>query len=98
MSFVTVTPDNLTTAAGEVRDVDRTIRSLCAAPADLTRAVQPPGKDCASAGAVAFFVRHMQEHQKAMAELSEIFNDFADELQAAATRYSVAEEENAQYL
>jgi hypothetical protein len=95
MSFVSVTPDIVGQAAGELDSIGSTLSAANAAAAASTTAVAAPGADAVSAAVAALLGAHAEEYQAIGAEAADFHSQFVSLLNAGTGSYVSTELANA---
>jgi hypothetical protein len=95
MSFVSVTPDIVGQAAGELDSIGSTLSAANAAAAASTTAVTAPGADAVSAAVAALLGAHAEEYQAIGAQAADFHTQFVSLLNAGTGSYVSAELANA---
>ena len=98
MSFVSVEPDALRAAAGELNVIAGRIEADNATAALRTTAVVGPGSEEVSAAMATRVAAYTEAYQRISAEGVTILQRFADELVGVAAAYSDTEDTNGQSL
>jgi PE family len=96
MSFVSVVPDIVTQAAGELDRLGSTLSAANAAAAASTTGVAAPAADEVSAAIATLLGRHAQEFQALSAQAATFHSQFANLLNAGAGSYISTEIANTQ--
>ncbi|MBS4726827.1 PE family protein [Mycobacterium sp. SM1] len=94
-SFVTVEPETLAAAAGNLDAIGSTMAASGAAAAAPTTAVVPPAADEVSALTAAQFAAHAIMCQAAIAQAAAMHELFVSTLRASAGSYAITEAANA---
>jgi hypothetical protein len=95
MSFVSVTPDIVGQAAGELDSIGSTLNAANAAAAASTTAVAAPGADAVSAAVAALLGAHAEEYQAIGAQAADFHSQFVSLLNAGTGSYVSTELANA---
>lgn len=96
MSFVSVAPDVVTAASGNLESIGSALRAANAAAAVQTTAIAAPAADEVSAAITSCFGTAAQEYQALSAQAAAFHDDFVGALNAAIRQYANAEAANAQ--
>lgn len=96
MSFVSVVPDELTAAAGDLAGLGSVISSANAVAAVPTTEVVPAAGDEVSAALAAVFSAHAQQFQVLSAQAASFHEQFVQTIQGDGLRYLEAEFANVQ--
>lgn len=96
MSFVSVAPDVVTTASGNLANIGAAVRAANAAAAAQTTAIAAPAADEVSAAVTSFFGTAAQEYQSLSTAAAAFHEKFVGTLNAAAGQYVSAEAANVQ--
>ena len=96
MSLLSVAPDIVSEASGNLQNLGSALRSATAAAASQTTAVAAPAEDEVSAAITALLGSHAQEFQTINAQAAEFHDEFVNRLSGAAAQYAGAELTNAQ--
>jgi hypothetical protein len=96
MSFVTVVPEFVGQAVGQVENIGSALNAAHAAAAGPTTSVVAAAGDEVSAAIAALFSGHAQEYQALNAQAAAFHSQFTKLLNAGATSYVGAEITNAQ--
>jgi hypothetical protein len=94
MSFVTVVPDLVGQAAGELDGIGSALSAANAVAAAQTTAVVAPGADAVSAAVAALLGAHAQEYQALGAQAADFHSEFVNLLNAGTGSYVSAEIDN----
>ncbi|MDI3314973.1 MAG: PE family protein [Mycobacterium sp.] len=95
MSYVTIQPEMLTAAAGNLQGIGAAMSAANAAAAVPTTGVIPAAADEVSALTAAQFAAHAQMYQAVSAQAAAIHEMFVSTLQTSAGSYAVTEAANA---
>jgi hypothetical protein len=95
MSFVSVTPDIVGQAAGELDSIGSTLSAANAAAAASTTAVAAPGADAVSAAVAALLGAHAEDYQAIGAQAADFHSEFVSLLNAGTGSYVSTELANA---
>jgi hypothetical protein len=95
MSFVTIEPETLAAAAGNLDAIGSTMSDGSAAATAPTTGVVPPGADEISALMAAQFAAHAIMYQAACAQAAAIQELFVATMRASASSYAITEAANA---
>jgi PE family protein len=95
MSFVTIEPELLAAAAGNMAGIGSAMTAANAAAEPPTIGVAPAASDEVSALMAAQFALHAQVYQAVSAQAAAIHQMFANKLVAAAGSYAATEAANA---
>ncbi len=87
MSFLSVVPEMVTAAAGNLEDIRSALTAANAAVATPTTGVAPPGADAVSAAIATVFGTHGQQYQSLGAQLSAFHERFVGTLNAGISQY-----------
>uniref|UniRef100_UPI000AD4E6A3 PE family protein n=2 Tax=Mycobacterium tuberculosis TaxID=1773 RepID=UPI000AD4E6A3 len=98
MSYVSVLPATLATAATEVARIGSALSLASAVAAAQTSAVQAAAADEVSAAIAALFSAHGRDFQALSARAAAFHHEFVQALAAGAGSYAVAEAANASPL
>lgn len=91
MSYLTVAPEALWSAAADVSGIGSTVRWANAEAAARTTALLPAGADEVSLAVAALFSGHAQAYQLVSTRLSAFHDQFVEVLASNATTYATAE-------
>ncbi len=95
MSFVTVQPDVMTGAAGNLAGIGDSMTARNAAAAASTTSLAPAASDIVSAMTAAQFGQHGVLYQQIAAQAAEVHESLVATLRSGAGAYAVAEAANA---
>jgi hypothetical protein len=95
MSLVTVVPDFVGQAAGQLENIGSALTEATAAASAPTTEVLAPGADEVSAAITALLGSHAQQFQALSAQAATFHNQFVDLLNAGAGAYVGTEHANA---
>jgi PE family len=95
MSFVSVTPDIVGQAAGELGSIGSTLSAANAAAAASTTGIVAPGADAVSAAVAALLGAHAEEYQAIGAQAADFHSQFVSLLNAGTGSYVSTELANA---
>jgi hypothetical protein len=95
MSFVSVTPDVVSQAAGELDSIGSTLSAANAAAAASTTGIVAPGADAVSAAVAALLGSHAEEYQAVGAQAADFHSQFVSLLNAGTGSYVSTELANA---
>ncbi|HTY33272.1 PE family protein [Mycobacterium sp.] len=95
MSSVTVLPENVSAASGNLQNLGSALRGANAAAASQTTAVAAPAADEVSSAVSAFLRTHGQEFQALSAEAAAFHDEFVNLLNGGAAQYVNTEVANA---
>lgn len=95
MSYVTISPELLAAAAGQLQGIGLTVSAANAAVAFPTTGVVPAAIDEVSAMTAARFAAYGRAYQAIAAQASVIHEEFVRTLHASANAYAATEAENA---
>jgi|ERR1700733_140015 hypothetical protein len=95
MSFVTIVPEMLSTAAGNLQSVGSVVAAENAAALAPTTGLIPAAADEVSALTAMQFVAHAQMYQAVSAQAAAVHQTFVTVLQASAGSYAATEAVNA---
>ncbi len=95
MSYVTVAPEMMASAASDLAGIGSTIGEANAAAAVPTAAMLPPAADEVSAAIAGLFSRHAQQYQVLAGQVATFHNEFTNTLLASANSYLRIEATNA---
>jgi hypothetical protein len=95
MTFVTMQPEMLTDAAGQLSEIGTAITGQNEAIAAPTTGVIPAAADEVSALTAALFVNHAQAYQAVSAQAAAMHDMFVQMLSASAGSYATTEAANA---
>jgi hypothetical protein len=95
MSFMSVTPDVVGQAAGNLDSIGSTLSAANAAAAASTTAVVAPGADAVSAAVAALLGAHAEEYQAIGAQAADFHSEFVSLLTAGTGSYVSTELANA---
>ncbi len=95
MSFVTIDPEGLASAAGDLQAIGSAINAGNAASGALTTGVIPAASDEVSALTATQFAAHAQLYQAVAAQAAAIHDQFVIALGTAAGSYAAIEAANA---
>lgn len=87
MSFLSVVPEILSAATGNLRDIGSGLRAASAAAAPQTTAIAAPAVDEVSTAVSAFLGAHAQQFQSLTARAATFHDDFVKLLRAGAAQY-----------
>ncbi len=96
MSLLSVAPEAMTTASGDLENLGSALRSVNAAAASQTTAIAAPAADEVSAAITALFGAHAQGFQALSAKAAAFHDEFVNLLNGGATQYLNTELTNAQ--
>lgn len=96
MSLLSVAPDMVSAASGNLQNLASALRSANAAAAAQTTAVVAPAADEVSAAITALFGSHAQEFQAVSAQAAAFHDAFVNGLNGGAAQYVSTELANAQ--
>lgn len=95
MSFVTVAPEMLATAAGDLQAIGATVAAADMAAATPTTAVPPSAADAVSVRTAALFAAHAQRYQELSARAAAFHEKFVQTLMSNSNSYAQSEACNA---
>ena len=95
MSFVSVTPDVVGEAAGELDSIGSALSAANAAAAASTTGIVAPGADAVSAAVAALLGAHAEEYQAVGAQAADFHSQFVSLLNAGTGSYVSTELANA---
>jgi hypothetical protein len=95
VSVLSVAPEIVVAASGDLQEIGSALRSANAAAAAQTATVAAPAADEVSAAITALFVTHAQEFQALSANASAFHDRFVSLLSGGAAQYASAEAANA---
>jgi hypothetical protein len=95
MSFVSVTPDVVGQAAGELDSIGSALSAAHAAAAASTTGIVAPGADAVSAAVAALLGTHAEEYQAVGAQAADFHSQFVSLLNAGTGSYVSTELANA---
>ncbi|OBG41078.1 hypothetical protein A5672_12890 [Mycobacterium alsense] len=98
MSLLSVAPEIVAAASGDLANLGSALRSATAAAATQTTAVVAPAADQVSAAVAALLGAHGQEFQTINAQAAAFHDEFVSNLSAGAAQYANAEVANAQQM
>lgn len=98
MSLLSVAPDMVSAASGNLDNLGAALRSANAAAASQTTAVVAPASDEVSAAITALLGTHAQEFQVVNAQAAAFHDNFVNQLNGGAAQYLSAEAANAQQI
>lgn len=98
MSLLSVAPDIVSAASGNLDNLGSALRSASAAAAGQTTAVVAPAADEISAAITALLGSHAQEFQAVNAQAAAFHDEFVSNLNGGAAQYVAAELANAQQI
>jgi PE family len=96
MSLLSVVPDIVTAASGNLQNIGSAVRTANAAAAALTTAIAAPAADEVSGAITALLGTHAQEFQALSAKAAAFHGEFANLLNGGAAQYLSTEAANAQ--
>jgi hypothetical protein len=96
MSLLTVVPDLLTAASGNLQNIGSGLRTANAAAAAQTTAIAAPAVDEVSQAITAVLGSHAQQFQNLSAQAAAFHDDFVNLLNGGAGQYLSSEVANAQ--
>lgn len=96
MSLLSVAPDLVSDASGNLQNLGSALREASAAAASQTTSVVAPGADEVSAAITALLGSHAQEFQAVNAQATAFHEEFVSGLSGAAAQYASTELTNAQ--
>jgi len=96
MSLLSVAPDIVSEASGNLQNLGSALREASAAAASQTTSVAAPAADEVSAAITALLGSHAQEFQALNAQATAFHEEFVSGLSGAAAQYASAELTNAQ--
>src|SRR5262245_48436655 len=96
MSSLSVVPEIVSAASGNLQNLGSALRSASAAAASQTTAVMAPAADEVSAAITALLGTHAQEFQTINAQAAAFHDEFVNRLSGGAAQYVSAELANAQ--
>ncbi|ORW85247.1 hypothetical protein AWB92_27550 [Mycobacterium sp. IEC1808] len=96
MSLLSVTPDIVAAASGNLQNLGSELREASAAAASQTTSVAAPAADEVSAAITALLGSHAQQFQAINAQASAFHEEFVNGLSGAAAQYASTELTNAQ--
>lgn len=94
MSFVTVAPEMLAAAAGELQGIGATVAAADMAAATPTTALLPSAADAVSVRTAALFAAHAQRYQELSARAAAFHEKFVQTLMSNSNSYAQAEASN----
>ncbi len=95
MSLLSIAPDAVSAASGNLENLGSTLRSVTTAAAGQTPAIAAPAADEVSAAVTALFGAHGQQFQALSAKASAFHDEFVNLLNGGAAQYVSAEVANA---
>jgi hypothetical protein len=95
MSFVTILPEVLTVAAGNLQGIGSAMAAQNAVAAAPTIGVAPPGGDAVSALTAAQFAMHASMYQAVSAQAACVHEMFVNTMGTSAGSYAATEAANA---
>jgi hypothetical protein len=98
MSLLSVVPDLVSEASGNLQNLGSALRSATAAAASQTTAIAAPAEDQVSLAVAALLGTHGQEFQTINAEAAAFHDEFVSRLIGSAAQYAGAELTNAQQM
>jgi hypothetical protein len=87
MSLLSVVPDSVSAASGNLQSIGSSVRSATAAAAAQTTAIAAPAADEVSAAITALFGTHAQQFQALSAKAAAFHDEFANLLNGGAAQY-----------
>lgn len=96
MSFLTVAPDMVTAAAGNLESVGSALNEAAAAAAPATVGLAAPAADRVSAVVAAMLGAYARDFQGISAQIAGFHNQFVGALRGGAAAYASAEAANVQ--
>jgi PE family len=96
MSGLSITPDGMAGASGELADLGAVLRGASTAAASQTTAIVAPAADEVSAAVTSLFGTHAQEFQAVSARAAAFHDNFVNLLNGSAAQYFGTELANAQ--
>ena len=96
MSTLSVVPDIVSAASGNLQQLGSALRSASAAAASQTTAIAAPAADDVSAAITALLGTHAQEFQTINAQAATFHDEFVNRLSGGAAQYVSTELSNAQ--
>ncbi|SPM26697.1 PE family protein [Mycobacterium terramassiliense] len=95
MSLLSIAPDLVSAASGNLENLGAALRSATAAAAGQTTAIAPPAADEVSAAVTALFGMRGQEFQALSAKAATFHDEFVNLLNGGAAQYVSTEAANA---
>lgn len=95
MSLLSVVPDTMSAASGNLASIGSALQCRVAAWANPTTAMAAPAADEVSAGVTTFFARYAQEFQTLNAQAASFHDEFVKLLNGGAAQYLNTEVANA---
>jgi len=95
VSFVSVEPEGVSSAAGNLESIGSTLNVANSAAAAPTAGLQPAAADQVSAAVTAAFAQHAQDYQFIGAQVSAFHDQFVGTLNAGVAQYATTEVDNA---
>ncbi|MEB3061551.1 MULTISPECIES: PE family protein [Mycolicibacter] len=95
MSFVTIQPEVLASAAAELQVIGSAVDAGTASAASPTTGVVPAAADPVSALVATQFALHAQAHQAISAQAAAIHQQFVSTMSTSADSYALTEAANA---
>lgn len=95
MSYVTVDPELLSAAAGNLQGIGAQMAAGNAAVAEPTTGVQPPAADVVSGLTAAQFASHGLAYQAVATLANQVHELFVQTMSASAASYGITEATNA---
>jgi hypothetical protein len=96
MSSLSIAPDIVAAASGNLENLGSAVRSATAAAASQTTAIAAPAADEVSAAITALFGTHAQQFQALSAKAANFHDEFTNLLNSGAAQYVSTEVANAQ--
>ncbi|WP_082958151.1 PE family protein [Mycobacterium alsense] len=96
MPLLSVVPDLVSEASGNLANIGSTLRNTVAAAMTQTTAIAAPGGDEVSAAITALFAGHAGDFQASSAQAASFHNEFVNLLSGGAAQYVTTEVANAQ--
>ncbi|BBX73652.1 PE family protein [Mycobacterium shinjukuense] len=98
MAFVSVAPDMVAAAAGNLESIGAALSQANAAAASPTVGLAAPAADQVSAAVAAMFGTHAQEFQSISAQMAAVHDQIVGTLKSGAAAYAGAEAANVQQI
>ena len=95
MSYLSITPETLTSATSDLANIGSNIQTANSAAATQTTSVLAAGEDEISAAIAALFTNHGQAYQTLSAQAAAFHNQLIQTLSAGTNAYATAEAANA---
>ena len=94
MSFLTTTPELLTSAVADLQNIGSALNEAHAAAAEATTGLAVAGADEVSSAVAALFARYGQQYQTLAGDVAAFHDQFAASLVVGANSYATAEATN----